>query len=131
MQIPDQESRGHITPTKTYLVIAAALFALTAITVGASLVDWGAKFGGGMVINIIIAMVIATTKALLVMFYFMHMKYEGKLVWGYGIFYPLVLFSILMFFLVIDVFKRNVPKGMNDKVQKIELHQKKATAARF
>lgn len=108
MHIPDQESRGHTIPTRTYYVVAGILICLTAITVLASLLDWGAVLGfGGMLTNVVIAIFIATIKASLVLVYFMHMKYESKLVWGYGILYPLVILSILLFFLFIDVFHRN------------------------
>ncbi len=109
MHIPDQESRGHIVPRKTYLLTGAALLVLTVITVAASFVDWGGITGLGFAANITVAMLIATVKAMLVIMVFMHMKYEGWLTWGFGLIYPIVIFAILMFFLVIDVFLRVVP----------------------
>ena len=60
--------------------------------------------GLGFAANIIVAMFIATIKALLVIMFFMHMKYESKLTWGFGLLYPLVIFAILVTFLAIDVF---------------------------
>lgn len=110
MHIPDQESRGHILPRGTYLATGAALLFLTVITVAASYVDWGAMTGLGFAANIIVAMFIATIKALLVIMFFMHMKYESKLTWGFGLLYPLVIFAILVTFLAIDVFLRVVPE---------------------
>ncbi len=104
MHIHKQESRGHISPTKTYIYVGLSLLILTAITVAASYMDFGS-----MVINIIIALIIATIKASLVILYFMHLKYENKILWGFGIFYPLILFLILIFFLIIDVFFRVIP----------------------
>jgi cytochrome c oxidase subunit 4 len=56
-------SEHHITPLKTYLVIAGALFCLTAITVWVSYFDFGS-------LNIIIAMGVATFKATLVALFF-------------------------------------------------------------
>jgi cytochrome c oxidase subunit 4 len=105
MHIPTQESRGHISPTKTYIYVGIALLILTAITVAASYIDFG-----NMAINITIALIIATVKAMLVLLYFMHLKYENKLIWSFGIFYPLVLFIIMIGMIVIDVFLRVIPK---------------------
>ncbi len=105
MHIPTQESRGHISPTKTYVYVGIALLILTVITVAASYIDFGS-----MIINIIIAQVIATIKALLVLLFFMHLKYENKLIWSYGIFYPIFLFALLLGLTVLDVFFRNIPK---------------------
>ncbi|MBE7438989.1 MAG: cytochrome C oxidase subunit IV family protein [Spirochaetales bacterium] len=104
MHIPDQESRGHISPLKTYLTVWVALLILTGITYGASYVNWG-----GTLMNVIVAVIIATVKAALVLLYFMHMKHESRLVWGYGIVYPLLLFALLLGFSSIDVFLRVIP----------------------
>lgn len=109
MHIPDQESRGHISPTSSYFVILGILLVLTIATVAASYVNWGAILGGGFALNITIAMIIASVKAYLVLMYFMHMKYEDKLVWGYGIFYPIILFAILLGFQILDEPLRRVP----------------------
>jgi cytochrome c oxidase subunit 4 len=114
MHIPKQESRGHISDVGVYFKIGAALLVLTGITVGASYIDWGSTL-----INVIIALIIATVKASLVMLYFMHLKYEGKMVWGYGIMYPLVLFAIMISFISLDVFKRiNVVPTQFEQINK-------------
>ncbi len=111
MHIPDQESRGHVSPTKTYYIIGSLLLVLTIITVLASLVHWGDMIGvPGLLVNVLIAMVIATFKAALVLMYFMHMKYESKLIWGMGIIYPIILFAIMIGFFSLDVFNRVNPE---------------------
>lgn len=110
MHIPDQESRGHISPLKTYLTTFALLLVLTGLTFLASFVNWGAMIGGGFIVNVVVAMIIATGKAYLVLWNFMHMKYEDKFVWMYGIWYPLILFAILLGFAAIDVFLRVIPE---------------------
>ncbi|MBX7058285.1 MAG: cytochrome C oxidase subunit IV family protein [Leptospirales bacterium] len=110
MHIPDQESRGHISPTGSYFIVGALLLFLTVATVAASYKNWGADIGGGFALNISIAMAIATVKATLVLLYFMHMKYESKLVWGFGIAYPILLFCILLGFQVLDVPLRRNPR---------------------
>jgi len=52
------------------LLVLMALFALTALTVGASTLNLGA-------LNVWLALVIAATKASLVLLFFMHLKYEA------------------------------------------------------
>lgn len=116
MHIPDQESRGHVSPTKTYYVVGSLLLVLTVITVLASLVHWGDMIGvPGLLVNVLIAMVIATFKAALVLMYFMHMKYESKLIWGMGIIYPIILFAIMIGFFSLDVFNRVNPEQPQPK----------------
>ena len=65
-------SHNHVLPLKVYLGIGAALLFLTFVTVEVSLHD----FGG---FNIVIALAIASIKALLVAFFFMHLWYDNKL----------------------------------------------------
>ncbi len=62
----------HITPLRTYVGIGAALLVLTVVTVLAAQVDLGAW-------NIVVALLIATVKASLVAFIFMHLYYDNKL----------------------------------------------------
>lgn len=54
----------------TFIAIWAALMVLTVVTVLAASVDLG-------FLNVVVAMAIASTKAALVVFFFMHLKYEN------------------------------------------------------
>ncbi len=54
------------------LMVLMALFALTALTVGASTINLGT-------LNVWLALIIASAKASLVLLFFMHLKYEGML----------------------------------------------------
>ena len=63
---------GHVSPVRLYITIFMALMVLTAATVGAAFVDLG-QF------NFAVAMIIASFKATLVIWYFMHVKYASKL----------------------------------------------------
>lgn len=65
---------AHIVPKSTYYAIFAALMVGTALTVGAAFVDLGP-------LNTIVALLIAFTKATLVVLFFMHVKYSNKLTW--------------------------------------------------
>lgn len=62
-----------ITPYKNLLVVLGILLFLTAITIGASHID----FGGHR--NTWVSILIAATKCTFVLLYFMHLKYETKL----------------------------------------------------
>jgi cytochrome c oxidase subunit 4 len=66
------EQAHHIVGPKVYVTILIALLVGTALTVWASFIDLGFW-------NPIIAMAIATTKATLVVLFFMHVKYSSKL----------------------------------------------------
>ena len=68
-------SEHHIVSPKLYLGIFAALMVCTFLTVAAAKVDLNQYFSG---LNIIVALVIATLKASLVVLFFMHGKYSPK-----------------------------------------------------
>jgi cytochrome c oxidase subunit IV len=90
--IEEHESHHHIVSPKVYLVIVLALLVLTATTVGASYVEMG-------VFNPIVALGIAALKMMLVVLFFMHVKYSSKLTQltvGAGIFTFLVLVGMTL-----------------------------------
>ena len=91
MSEPNEHAR-HIVGPGVYLVILLALLVGTALTVWASYVDLGLW-------NPVIALAIATTKAMLVVLFFMHVWYSTKLtkltVFA-GIFMFLVLISMTL-----------------------------------
>lgn len=60
----------HIVSVKTYITIWLALLVLTGLTAGIAFVDLGP-------FNTVVALVIATLKALLVVLIFMHVKYAS------------------------------------------------------
>lgn len=62
----------HVTSRKVYLLIFAALMVLTAATVVVAKIDLG-------VLNDVVAMGIAVAKALLVLLFFMHVRYSTRL----------------------------------------------------
>jgi cytochrome c oxidase subunit 4 len=77
-----------------YGKIFGVLIVLTVVTVAAAQVDFG-------VFNILIAMLIASVKAMLVALFFMHLKSEKPLTWLYAAF-PLVLMFLLIGGVFID-----------------------------
>jgi cytochrome c oxidase subunit 4 len=69
----DRDAHGtHVVPVPTYVGVFLALLVLTALTVAAARVDLGA-------FNTPVALAIALAKALLVVLFFMHVKYGPRL----------------------------------------------------
>jgi cytochrome c oxidase subunit IV len=66
----------HIVSKKMYFVIFGALMVLTIITVIAANIDLGSEK-----LNTIVALAIAVTKAVLVILFFMHVRYSSRLTW--------------------------------------------------
>ena len=93
---------GHIIPRKIFLKVFISLLVLTFVTVLVSRFDFGSM-------NVVVAMVVASAKALLVAMFFMHLKYEDKLLWIYAIF-PLVLLGILIGGVFLDNPYRSKPE---------------------
>jgi len=65
---------NHIVPVRIYYLVFTVLIVCTAITVAVSFIDLG-RF------NVVVALGIAILKATLVVLFFMHVKYSGKLTW--------------------------------------------------
>ncbi len=88
----DNEHAHHIVGPKVYVAILFSLLIGTGLTVWASFIDLGLW-------NPVIALAIATTKAMLVVLFFMHVKYSTKLTKltiAAGIFMFLVLVSMTL-----------------------------------
>jgi cytochrome c oxidase subunit IV len=62
---------AHVAAIKTLVATGGTLLLLTLLTVTSSKIDFG-----GSSINLAIAMVIAVTKATLVVLFFMHLRYD-------------------------------------------------------
>jgi cytochrome c oxidase subunit IV len=85
-------SAGHVAPKSMYYMVFAALIVGTLLTYGVALIDLG-------VFNNIVMLGIAITKALLVILFFMHVRWSTRLTWvvaGAGFFWLLILFTITM-----------------------------------
>jgi len=81
-----------ILPTSSYMKVCAALFALLALTWGLGYVDLGSW-------NLRIALSISIAKAVLIMLFFMHVRYSGRLVQLVacaGFFWLLILLGLAM-----------------------------------
>lgn len=66
---------GHIVSPRIYAAIFFTLMVCTALTVYAATVDLNQRYPG---LNVIVALIIATFKAALVVLFFMHARYSPK-----------------------------------------------------
>lgn len=66
------EHKTHISSYGSHLLVLLILIALTAVTVAITSVQLGA-------FNTTAAMIIASTKAAIVLLYFMHLKFDDKI----------------------------------------------------
>lgn len=89
----------HIVPVRVYLAIILILMALTIVTVWAAFMDFG-------FLNTVIAVAIAVVKALLVVMFFMHLKYSARILWLYAG-AGAVFFIIMIAFLLSDYRSRD------------------------
>jgi cytochrome c oxidase subunit 4 len=77
----------HIVPFGLLTRVWLALLLLTGVTVGVAAFDFG-------YLNVLAAMVVATAKALLVILFFMHLRYENRVL---GLFVALVFLILAIF----------------------------------
>jgi cytochrome c oxidase subunit 4 len=96
-----EEPHGKTEPTPhltvNYYAIFIALVVLTIVTVLVAFHRFQSEF-----VNLALAMLVATTKATLVASFFMHLKFEGKLV-RMIFFIPLLLCVLMIVALIPDV----------------------------
>jgi cytochrome c oxidase subunit 4 len=88
---PEHQEHHIVTPFQ-YVLVFGTLLLFTGITVGAAYVELG-------VLNPIVALAIASFKAVVVILFFMHVKYQSRLVKmtvGAGFFTFLVLIGMTL-----------------------------------
>jgi cytochrome c oxidase subunit IV len=68
----ETEEHIHIVSPKVYIIIGATLLILTGTTAGVSYIELGP-------FNVVVALAIAVLKAMLVVLFFMHLRYSPKL----------------------------------------------------
>jgi len=80
--------------SRVYLAVFAGRLALTAVTVLVSYVDLG-------LMNVVVALLIASVKASLVALFFMHLKGESRLVWGFAL-VPILFLALIILGTLVD-----------------------------
>jgi cytochrome c oxidase subunit IV len=83
---------GHVAPKSLYYLVFAALMVGTGLTVLVAFYDLG-------FMNNVMMLSIAVAKALLVILFFMHVRWSSRLTWvvaASGFFWLLIMFSITL-----------------------------------
>ena len=113
----DGAVHAHISSAGFYTLIFMALICLTILTVGQSYVDLGR-------LNLIVVILIATTKASLVVSFFMHLRYDNK-------FNALIFISCIFFIGVFFAYTMNDTehRGELDSDQNVKVLEKTGEAA--
>lgn len=87
---------------RAYIVVWVSLLILTLTTTGVAFIDLGGQW------NALTAVAIAVVKTVLVVLYFMHLRYSSRLTWifaGAGFFWLVILITLTMS----DVLTRSGP----------------------
>ena len=72
----DQHDEHHLIPYSTYIVIWLSLCALTLVTVSVSYLDMRHM-------TMFVALFVASAKSTLVLLWFMHVKFENRVLWWF------------------------------------------------
>ena len=83
---------------RTYVTVYIALVFLTVATVLVSYVNLG-------MMNVVVALLIASVKASLVALIFMHLKSEDRLVWGFAL-VPIAFLALIILGTLVDTMLR-------------------------
>lgn len=96
----------HVASVRSYVVVFAALLVLTAITTVVAFVDLGP-------LNVILMLAIAVTKAVIVILFFMHVRYSDRLT-AAVVTSGFIWLAILIAFTMSDFAARGVLSGLSD-----------------
>ena len=83
---------------RIFFTVYIALVLLTVVTVVVSYINLG-------LMNVVVALLIASVKASLVALFFMHLKSEDRLVWGFAL-VPIVFLALIIFGTLVDTMLR-------------------------
>ena len=111
----DDDQHQSVPPVRVYAIAYIALMVLLALTVAAAFMPSGRGWGVG------VALTIALAKGLLILLYFMHVRYSARMVWafaGAGFLWLGIMFTLTFS----DYLTRNHPTGANPKGEPRYLH---------
>jgi cytochrome c oxidase subunit 4 len=111
------EHKEHVVPPRVYASVLVALMALLVVTVCVAFFDvdqFTRAHHLGMGWNTAIALAIAVTKAVLILLFFMHVKYSSKLTSAFAA-AGFVWLGIALVLIMSDYLTRNHPPGVNPR----------------
>jgi len=103
------DEHDHVVPTQVYARVLAVLMLLLVVTVAAACLDLDHIFHAPYW-NMTVAVLIAITKAVLIILFFMHVKYSSRIVWAFAS-AAFVWLGIMMTLSLSDYTTRNFPEG--------------------
>jgi cytochrome c oxidase subunit 4 len=77
------ETHDHVVSPRLYLIVLVALMLLLLLTLVAAFIDLDKQLHGSYW-NMSLAIIIAMLKAVLIILFFMHVKYAGPLTWAFA-----------------------------------------------
>ncbi|HXE53073.1 MAG TPA: cytochrome C oxidase subunit IV family protein [Tepidisphaeraceae bacterium] len=105
-----EEAHDHIVSPVAYVGVLLALLALLVLTVALAFIDLDGRFHTHYV-NLAVAILIAMTKAFLIILIFMHVKYGSKLTWAFAS-AAFVWLGIMMTLSLTDYLSRDYREGL-------------------
>jgi len=93
-----EQPHPHIVPARTFVIVWACLLALTALTITVAGLHLGT-------FSILAAIAIASVKAGLVFWFFMHLKYEARL-FKILLLVPIVTLAVTLGLTFVDIWYR-------------------------
>ena len=103
------EAHDHVVSPWLYVTVLLGLMLLLALTLTAAFFDFDRRFGISYA-SMTIAVLIAIIKAVLIILFFMHVKYASRVTWAFASAAFLWL-GIMMTLSLSDYFTRNYPAG--------------------
>ena len=88
------DEKPHIVPYRTFILVLLALLAFTFISIAVTSYDLGP-------VTVLTALLLATFKTILVLTYFMHLKYDVKM-FGILVAAVLALIGVVIFITFLD-----------------------------
>ena len=104
----------HVVPDKLFHIVFVLLLVGTFVTFAVTWVDFG------LAVNVIVALVVASFKAILVVLFFMHLKYEQPDIIKYAIF-PIILLFIFFGGIFLDAPTRGYDDRFSIDSKKVEV----------
>lgn len=117
----DDAHEAHVVPDKVFHVVFVLLLVGTFVTFAVTWVDFG------LAINVIVALLVASLKALLVVLFFMHLKYEQPDIIKYAIF-PIVLLFIFFGGIFLDAPTRGYDDRFSIDSKKVDAGESHGSA---
>ena len=124
-------AHAHPTP-RSYFIVFATLMGLLVLTVVAAFVPLDRVFGDGARaevwirrVTVAVALTIAVAKGVLIILYFMHVRYAPRVTWAFAG-AAFVWLGIMLVLTLSDYMTRNHPRDMNYKGEPRYLISQKA-----